>query len=133
MKHSKIHQKEIDSAVKEFILTDVGRTNSYLKRFDLLTEVGENYTVDNVEGLTNLNKSQFTNEMILLSVNYTVANIEMHKVIYSDPYQYKDELKRIKSFLSPRQALVSNSPKMNVAYNNIYNNFFWMYTSLRKY
>ena len=117
----KIHQKEIDSAVKEFILTDVGRTNSYLKRFDLLTEVGENYTVDNVEGLTNLNKSQFTNEMILLSVNYTVANIEMHKVIYSDPYQYKDELKRIKSFLSPRQALVSNSPKMNVAYNNIYN------------
>ncbi len=30
-------------------------------------------------------------------------NIEMHKMFFGDPAQYKDELKRIKSFLSGRE------------------------------
>ena len=34
-----------------------------------------------------------------------IANIELHKLVYSDPYQYSDELKRIKNFNSPRQPL----------------------------
>jgi hypothetical protein len=64
---------------------------------------------------------ELVRELTALNVNYMIANIEMHKLLYSDPYQYKDELKRTKSFNSPRQAIVNNSPKMNVAYNNIWN------------
>jgi len=53
-----------------------------------------------------------------------IANIELHKLVYSDPYQYTDELKRIKNFNSPRQPLVANSEAINVAMNNVYNKGF---------
>lgn len=36
-------------------------------------------------------------------MNYILSNIEMHKFLFGDPAQYKDELKRIKSFLSGRE------------------------------
>jgi hypothetical protein len=36
-------------------------------------------------------------------MNYIMNNIEMHKFFFGDPAQYKDELKRIKSFLSGRE------------------------------
>jgi hypothetical protein len=36
-------------------------------------------------------------------MNYILNNIEMHKFFFGDPAQYKDELKRIKSFLSGRE------------------------------
>lgn len=38
-------------------------------------------------------------------MNYIVNNIEMHKFFFGDPAQYKDELKRIKSFLSGREVM----------------------------
>lgn len=56
-----------------------------------------------------------------LTVNYAINNIELHKLLYSDPYFYKDELKRIKSFLSPRKPIVNSSPEYNKALNRIYN------------
>lgn len=34
--------------------------------------------------------------------NYILNNIELHKLLFNDPAQYKDEIKRIKSFLSGR-------------------------------
>ncbi len=117
----KLHGSEIVYAVRDFILKDVSNTVSYMNRFGMIVEGDKFIEVKDIEGLSKVGKDQFTNEMILMSVNYVVANIEMHKLIYSDPYQYKDELKRIKSFLSPRQAIVSNSPKMNVAYNTVFN------------
>lgn len=36
-------------------------------------------------------------------MNYVMNNIEMHKFFFGDPGQFKDELKRIKSFLSGRE------------------------------
>lgn len=35
--------------------------------------------------------------------NYIFANMEMHKLLFNDPAQYKDELKRVKSFMSGRE------------------------------
>ena len=60
----------------------------------------------------------------MLQINFMINNIELHKLLYSDPYQYKDELKRIKNFLSPRQALSSNSSELNAAMNRVYNEGF---------
>lgn len=37
-------------------------------------------------------------------MNYVMNNIEMHKFFFGDPAQYKDELKRVKSFLSGRES-----------------------------
>jgi len=117
----KPNEVKINNAIFNFIKKDVQRVVEYLQKFNLIFEGDTSVVVEGVSGLANINKKQFSREMIAMSVNYMIANIEMHKLLYSDPYQYKDELKRIKSFLSPRQALVSNSPQMNVAYNNIWN------------
>lgn len=38
-------------------------------------------------------------------MNYIVNNIDVHKFFFGDPAQYKDELKRIKSFLSGRETM----------------------------
>ena len=71
-----------------------------------------------------MTESQYNRELKSLSVNYMIANIEMHKLLYSDPYQYKDELKRTKSFLSPRQALISGDVEVNALLNRVYNKEF---------
>jgi hypothetical protein len=55
-----------------------------------------------------MNESVLDNLMTFTTVNYIISNIELHKVLFGDPYQFKikgeqlDETKRIKSFLSPR-------------------------------
>lgn len=50
------------------------------------------YTADEVKRL-----------LTFREMNYVVNNIEMHKFFFGDPAQYKDELKRVKSFLSGRE------------------------------
>ena len=62
--------------------------------------------------------------MNALAANFAINNIEMHKLIYSDPYQYKDELKRIKNFNSPRQAIMYGSTEINSAMDIAYNEGF---------
>lgn len=41
--------------------------------------------------------------MVFREMNYVTNSIEMHKFFFGDPAQYKDELKRIKTFLSGRE------------------------------
>lgn len=61
-----------------------------------------------------------------LAVNYIINNIEYHKILFGDPYQFAikkgklDETKRIKSFLSPRRLTV-DFPELNSALNRDYN------------
>jgi ribA/ribD-fused uncharacterized protein len=68
-----------------------------------------------------MNENDYNRHIDMLSINYIIANIELHKLAYGDPYQYKEELKRTKSFNSPRQAIVNNSPTMNGVYNSVWN------------
>jgi hypothetical protein len=59
-------------------------------------------------------------------INQVIANIEMHKVLFGDPAQFKnkdgilDELKRLKSFLSPRKKTF-DTPEYNSFLNTEYN------------
>ena len=78
----------------------------------------------NVYGTGTTTTENLNRELEMLQINFMINNIELHKLLYSDPYQYKDELKRIKSFLSPRQSIISNSASMNAALNNIWNEGF---------
>lgn len=55
-----------------------------------------------------------------IAANYAVANTEIHKVIFGDPNNFKsltDELKRIKSFGSPRKSIYSGE-EANTWLNN---------------
>ena len=84
-------------------------------------ENGWNFNGVEFEKKKSLSENDVDVNIRYLSVNYMINNIELHKLVYSDPYFYKDELKRIKSFLSPRQAIIYGSAGLNAAINNVYN------------
>jgi hypothetical protein len=74
-----------------------------------------------------LSTKESENVKTFLAVNYIINNIEYHKILFGDPYQFAikngklDETKRIKSFLSPRRITV-DFPELNSALNRDYNN-----------
>jgi hypothetical protein len=118
----------IDEAITKYIVEKTAAFKRSLSNYGIITkgEEKETWFVENLafaqSGTTtteNLNR-----ELEMLQINFMINNIELHKLLYSDPYQYKDELKRIKSFLSPRQSIISNSASMNAALNNIWNEGF---------
>jgi hypothetical protein len=118
-------ESEIKRAVDAFIEQDAKDTRELLGDYGIVFYGDEGLTIEDVEfennGDIELNEESLRDRLKLLSVNYMIANIEMHKLLYSDPYQYADELKRIKNFLSPRQALMSGSQDINDALDAVYN------------
>jgi hypothetical protein len=117
------YKGEIDAAVNEFIKKDALDTETLLRDYGVVGYGAEGLEItdivfdDNVE----LTEASLKDNLQVLSINYMIANIEMHKLLYSDPYQYSDELKRIKNFNSPRQALMAGSQDINSALDAIYN------------
>lgn len=95
-------------------------------------EVGYTYsTLDsNFANKYELNRNRLTENQLnqvlsFANMNYMIANIEMHKFLFGDPYQFAikngklEETKRIKSWLSPRRITV-DSPEINARYNQLY-------------
>jgi hypothetical protein len=114
-------EDKINAKLEEFIRKDTIKLKKTLEQYGILKETAEGYELENIDIPSNMTEKELNRNMIALAVNYMIANIEMHKLLYSDPYQYEDELKRIKSFNSPRQAVISGSPKMNAAFNEVWN------------
>jgi len=115
------NKKEINAAVEEFIKNDAQDTRELLAGYGAIGYDEDGLYVENLAFGDNITEQSLNTKLQLLSVNYMIANIEMHKLVYSDPYQYSDELKRIKNFNSPRQPLVYGSKKINAAFNKQYN------------
>lgn len=78
-----------------------------------------------------LNKFALTDQEVndvvkFANANYMINNVEFHKMLFGDPYQFEiknnqlDETKRIKSFLSPRRITV-NTDEFNNLFNDEYN------------
>jgi hypothetical protein len=114
---------KINSALNSYINSKNDAFKATLKTYNILKEAeeGEGFTIDSVALPQNIGEKQVDLHLKALTINYMIANIEMHKLLYSDPYQYKDELKRTKSFNSPRQLIVGGKDKMNVVFNKIWN------------
>lgn len=117
------------TSLNQTTLNDLINTGEVVK-----TEKGYTYeTLDSKFTQTNeLNRNALSEENMMqvlsfVNMNYTIANIEMHKFIFGDPYQFKikngklDETKRIKSWLSPRRVTVDH-PEFNKFLNDKYNN-----------
>jgi predicted NAD-dependent protein-ADP-ribosyltransferase YbiA (DUF1768 family) len=70
----------------------------------------------------NLTKDELDAIIKFTNVNYVINNIEYHKILFGDPYQFAvkdgqlDETKRIKSFLSPRRRMF-DTPEFNTFLN----------------
>ena len=78
-----------------------------------------------------LNKFALTDQEVndvikFANANYMINNVEFHKILFGDPYQFAikdnqlDETKRIKSFLSPRRITV-NFDEFNNLFDKDYN------------
>ena len=116
------NKKAIDNAVKEFIKDQAEDTKELLKQFDILTYDEGQLVLDKIDiPSEDMNEVGIDKNIELMAINYIIANIEFHKLLFSDPYQYKDELKRVKNFYSPRQPLMIASSDVRNAINRVYN------------
>ena len=70
-----------------------------------------------------MTETQLDNLLTFVNANNYINNIEFHKILFGDPYQFKikdgilDEPKRVKSFLSPRRTTF-DSPEFNAFLND---------------
>ena len=125
---------DINNSVKEFIDTMTAETMGILQVNQKIQQHNEDKFVyqdldDNFLKAESLNKNNLSNKDInniltYANVNYVIANIEYHKILFGDPYQFAikkggalDETKRIKSFLSPRRTTF-DSAEYNTYLNN---------------
>lgn len=121
------YKEDINNAVAKFIADKTRQFKDTLYNYEIITideETPSVWTLKNLSMGKTLNNDELMKHLEMLQINFMINNIELHKLLYSDPYQYKDELKRIKNFLSPRQSLASNSSDLNAAMNNVYNEGF---------
>lgn len=125
----------LNKSFKQSVDQTVAETRELLIANNKIIALEENYSfptlADKFADAFGLNKKSITEQQLtdlltFLNANYMINNIEYHKVLFGDPYQFKikngnlDETKRIKSFLSPRRITV-NFPELNNWLNDVYN------------
>ncbi len=118
------YEKQINSALNKFIRKETTQLRASLEKYSIVESTADGSI--EVESLSFSKGNTITEDTLernleMLSINYIINNIELHKLLYSDPYQYSDELKRIKNASSPRQAIINNSPLFNTSLNKIWN------------
>ena len=114
-------EKKIQAALNNYIEQDAQYLINTLSTYNILKDTAEGFTLENIATPKNMNQQQLAREIQALTINYMIANIEFHKLIYSDPYQYADELKRVKSFNSPRQLIIGGQDSLNDSFNTVWN------------
>jgi hypothetical protein len=120
------YESKINSALEKLVNEQAEDSEQMLRQYGAIQFTEEGIDASGLAFANNeiIDQDVLTRQLKGLAINYMIANIELHKLVYSDPYQYKDELKRIKNFNSPRQPLIANSPEMNKAIDRVYNEGF---------
>jgi hypothetical protein len=130
--NSKENIGEINEAIQVYIQNTVKDTKDVLMANSQAFQVGENtfaypglldaFATKEKFNKNNLSEKTLNDIITFTNVNYIINNIEYHKVLFGDPYQFAikgaklDETKRIKSFLSPRR-VTFDSPEYNTYLN----------------
>lgn len=115
-------EKQINSAIDKFMKNNATMLGQTLDSYGLIgqDDFGR-ISIANTMFPSRMSEEELQKQLLVVTANYMVANIEMHKLLYSDPYQYADELKRTKSFNSPRQLIVGGKDSINQVFNSIWN------------
>jgi hypothetical protein len=117
---TKLNQSTLNDLIETGEVRKAGDNYSY-------TMLDSNFARENGLNKSSLSEDEMMQVLSFVNMNYMIANIEMHKFIFGDPYQFKikdgklDETKRIKSWLSPRRITV-DLPEQNQRFNEVYNN-----------
>jgi uncharacterized protein YeeX (DUF496 family) len=127
---------EINDSIKKYIDDTVEETKQILLKGNEIIQLGEEeYSFPSMDD--NFTKAEKLNKYALstadlykvlkfTNTNYIINNIEFHKILFGDPYQFKiknnqlDETKRIKSFLSPRRTTF-DTDELNTYLNQNFN------------
>ena len=128
--------EDINKSIADFINSTVEETRNILRDNGELAQVKEDQFAykgldDDFVTANEINKFKMTSDEVnnlltFANANYIINNIELHKLIFGDPYEFAikkgklDETKRIKSFLSPRRTTF-DSPAYNAFLNDEYN------------
>ena len=137
-KFIKDNKSEINALVKDAIDSTVSRTvNDLIENKKVVVSGEDSYSFDELDSdfaevfnetfdKENMSMDQLRNILTFANINYMLANIEMHKTIFGDPYQFKtknnilDALKRFKSFFSPRRTTFDSrelNNRLNIDFN----------------
>ena len=81
----------------------------------------DNSKLSSLKDVQNLSDESVDHIVKYLAINYAAANIEYHKLIFGDPYEYTDAVKRFKTFLSPAETTLYSSPEINAKLTEKYN------------
>lgn len=121
------NKEKIEQSIKDFIDTTVKQQKDILVENREVVAVGTEGRLvykglDKTLSTFGINKYNLNNDTLndvltFVNMNYIINQIEYHKLLFGDPYQFKikqegskvviDETKRIKSFLSPRRITVN--------------------------
>ena len=116
---------KIDAAIADYFEFRAATLLETMEDYNLVEQESENvFNVENIAFGEDLSKDELQSKLHSLSLNFAINNIEMHKLVYSDPYFYKDELKRVKNFNSPHQALAAGSANLNTAFDKVWNKLY---------
>jgi hypothetical protein len=134
---------DVNASIKEYIDGTVAKTTDLLLQFNQINTAEDSetgvqyyrYKMLNTKfaekeklNKNKLTKDDVTNIITFVNANYIINNIEFHKIIFGDPYQFAikedgtlDATKRFKSFFSPRRTTI-DSPELNTFLNEDVNN-----------
>lgn len=132
------HSTEINESVKDFINKNVEDTKKLLFDNNQIHNVKEglyafpkldnrfaNDTDVSIKKFA-MSENDLANTLNFVTVNYIINNVEFHKLLFGDPYQFAikagklEETKRVKSFISPRRTTF-DTPEYNTFLNEEYN------------
>ena len=131
------NREDLDAAILESLDNTVTKTRQNLVETQkviagkeagsfLMPELENRFTEKAGLNKLALADQDVNNVIKFANANYMINNVEFHKILFGDPYQFEvkgnqlDETKRIKSFLSPRRITV-NSDEFNNLFNSEYN------------
>jgi len=127
------NEAEINEAIKNAVIYHKDRLLKQLEESNRLQNITDdsyillgldtNFAKENKLSLSNMTNKQINDLLSYITINSIIANIEFHKTIFGDPYQFEikkgnqlDETKRTKSFESPRRTTF-DTPEYNTFLN----------------
>ena len=121
----------IDNSLKAFLNSAYKAKFEQLQSFQIIKKsIGAdqnkeyNYKINGLSVFKNneaYKKNQIEEFLKAQTANYMIANIEYHKLVFGDPYLYKDALKRVKNFLSPAQSIPHGNIEIDKRLNTLWN------------
>lgn len=105
-------------------LKDTKRVVNGLKKNYKFIDLDADFSLAEKLNKEDLSEKELNDIVMFANVNYIINNIELHKLLFGDPYQFAikdgqlDETKRTKAFLSGRRKMF-NTPEFNTFLNNM--------------